>query len=1176
MHSRWAFKALALALALGQLLAPPHVAAAAAASAGRGRIPASAGGAGRTLQVAGGVGGDLSADWLERVAEAFEQETPGMTVIFPYASTAEATTDVQKARSKADIIGGKLDVVAVDGIYQLELAEHLVSFPKSELSPDLLSAFDQEAFAHFEPEGGMIQSFPYYDDVGFLFYRTDLLKRYNFSAPGPEGWTWDQVEHIARTVQEAELALCSKQQSCTFKGFVWQGAPYEGLTCVASEIVAAEGGGPFVSDSGEVSLSTDPGVKRALERMLNWVNPSDGRAAISPMQVFTMAEDDVTRSFCTVADSMFARAWSGMLGQCNKQGMGGLISAVRMPSAKAPGRGTWGGVGLAVANDSKNKAEAKRFIEIALSHRWQVWQFEATRRLPMRREMLQNASLCADQPREFCRVDIQSLLNDTLVRAPGNSELKTNIVRAPSSDCPEVDKILTPCDMRTELNRTEGYAVERPAKITGRKYDMMSSMFFEAVHDILKHDQRNETLRERLHDAECRMVGATSEDGDKMLRVGAGIQCGLLGKPAEECRFFWLGNWCVPAVLYICALPLILIAVIITHVYLLRVVRKKANSGWLIDLSDIVFSDPEDVLGHGTFGRVLKAEWCGTDVAVKRVLPPGGFVSFPAFGDPLLDRRMRSMASSSRSSNLPSGDFVGLEVGDEEVRTEPLGWMTPGCHTTISRKMSQRTRLSAYTTTFSPAQLRLDFIEEMRLLIKLRHPCILAVMGAVIPNKMEPMLVMELMHHGSLHELLRNETMDFDGEVMLPILRDIIQGLRFLHAMRPQVVHGGLNTKNVLVDSKSRAKVADFGFSQKRKAGMVPSSLWIAPELQEQQQPVCTAATDVFAFGILLIEVSTRNEPEMVADFGEVGDSVSPGSGLHLQPQAPGSCTPSISMLMRECWREDPALRPPASEIDRRLQVMDVGDVDSGPIRKRRSDGRKRTYDLLLDVFPAHIAAALHEGRPIEPEHRDCVTIFFSDIVGFTDISSALEPQKVSDMLGRLYSKFDELSRELRVFKVETIGDAYMAVANLVEDQLDHTKRIAEFARWAIRAANETLVDTEDPGRGYISIRVGFHSGPVVADVVGTRNLRYCLFGDTVNTASRMESNSAANQINCSAVAAELLMQQAPLTKMQARGAIPIKGKGEMHTFWVNVTPTEELVNFGDLLGVPRCSVTLS
>lgn len=108
-------------------------------------------------------------------------------------------------------------------------------------------------------------------------------------------------------------------------------------------------------------------------------------------------------------------------------------------------------------------------------------------------------------------------------------------------------------------------------------------------------------------------------------------------------------------------------------------------------------------------------------------------------------------------------------------------------------------------------------------------------------------------------------------------------------------------------------------------------------------------------------------------------------------------------------------------------------------------------------------------------------------------------------MLDRLYSKFDTLSHTHDIFKVETIGDAYMAVTNLVKDQeQDHVARIARFAVDAIAAANNTLIDTEDPGRGSVNIRVGFHSGPVVADVVGSRNPRYCLFGDTVNTASRM------------------------------------------------------------------------
>merc|ERR1712151_391890 len=189
---------------------------------------------------------------------------------------------------------------------------------------------------------------------------------------------------------------------------------------------------------------------------------------------------------------------------------------------------------------------------------------------------------------------------------------------------------------------------------------------------------------------------------------------------------------------------------------------------------------------------------------------------------------------------------------------------------------------------------------------------------------------------------------------------------------------------------------------------------------------------------------------------------------------------------------------------------------------------------------------------------KDPVTIFFSDIVGFTDISSTLEPQKVSRMFDELYSKFDELSRELDIFKVETIGDAYMAVTNLVCNQeQDHAKRIAQFAMRAIKAANETLIDPDDPDKGNVNIRVGFHSGPVVANVVGSRNLRYCLFGDTVNTASRMESTSIKNHIHCSARAAKFLLLQAPEIPLISRGMRLIKGKGEMETFWVKEAPSE-------------------
>jgi len=459
------------------------------------------------------------------------------------------------------------------------------------------------------------------------------------------------------------------------------------------------------------------------------------------------------------------------------------------------------------------------------------------------------------------------------------------------------------------------------------------------------------------------------------------------------------------------------------------------------------------------------------------------------------------------------------------------------------------------------AKLKEEFMIEMRYLSKLRHPCITTVMGAVVDKRHEPMLVMEYMDHGSLYDLLHNDSMVIEGEIVLPILRDIAQGVRFLHAANPQVIHGDLKAQNVLVDSKFRAKVADFGLSQKRRVGATGTPLWMAPELLRGESEN-TSMSDVYSFGIILYEVYSRSNPYEGEDHLEVLRLVA-DKKVNKRPPVPKACPNAIASLMADCLVESAEARPSFEELDLRLKRLDVENVEPGAMnfsmQSKKDQMADRNQEILFEVFPRHVAEALRDGRKVEPESKEIVTVFFSDIVGFTTLCSQIDAVKVSDMLDRLYSRFDGLATLYDVFKIETIGDAYMAVTNLAKDQADdHAKRMAQFAIGAEKAASETLIDMDNPSMGTVVIRVGFHSGPIVANVVGTRLPKYTIFGDTVNTSSRMESNSHPRRIQVSERTANLIKVQCPEIKLLYRGEIHVKGKGEMKTYWVNEEAVQE------------------
>ena len=306
-----------------------------------------------------------------------------------------------------------------------------------------------------------------------------------------------------------------------------------------------------------------------------------------------------------------------------------------------------------------------------------------------------------------------------------------------------------------------------------------------------------------------------------------------------------------------------------------------------------------------------------------------------------------------------------------------------------------------------------------------------------------------------------------------------------------------------------------------------------------------TTASDVYSFGVLLWEVMTHKLPYEGLDltFTEILERVRDGK---LRPDCDQKgLDQELADCMRDCWAQEADKRPTLEDLE--MKLIPLCGQNLFTVMQERSKFAKRQSSLLQDVFPKHIAKALLAGKKVEPEHHSCCSIYFSDIVGFTTISSFLTAEEVSDMLDRLYVAFDELAGKHGVFKLETIGDAWVGACNLNNSQEnDHAARIARFSVDAMRAAKRTAIHPEKPEMGNVKIRVGFHSGPVVSSVVGTKNPRYCLFGDTMNLASRMESTAEELRIQCSEVAADLAREQDSSLTFVSKGKIKVKG-----VFWL-------------------------
>jgi class 3 adenylate cyclase len=205
---------------------------------------------------------------------------------------------------------------------------------------------------------------------------------------------------------------------------------------------------------------------------------------------------------------------------------------------------------------------------------------------------------------------------------------------------------------------------------------------------------------------------------------------------------------------------------------------------------------------------------------------------------------------------------------------------------------------------------------------------------------------------------------------------------------------------------------------------------------------------------------------------------------------------------------------------------------------------RARSESLLLNILPPPIAERLKQGEEMIADRFEQATVLFADIANFTPLAARLAPERVVEILDQIFSAFDSIVGRYELEKIKTIGDSYMVVGGLPAIIKDHTERVARAALEMTPALGSIARDLNLP----LDIRIGIHRGPVVAGVIGRHKFIYDLWGDTVNIASRMESQGLANCIQCT----ETVHDALPTGFLfESRGSIDIRGKGLMPTWFL-------------------------
>eukprot|EP01135_Chromosphaera_perkinsii_P002702 Nk52_evm70s226 gene=Nk52_evmTU70s226 len=497
--------------------------------------------------------------------------------------------------------------------------------------------------------------------------------------------------------------------------------------------------------------------------------------------------------------------------------------------------------------------------------------------------------------------------------------------------------------------------------------------------------------------------------------------------------------------------------------------------------------------------------------------------------------------------------------------------------------------------------LTFQLMEELYLRYTTRDSNLAIFVGAYFESCPSPrnLLVTQFYSKGALIDTVNNDKFNFELRCKVSILMDILNGLRAL--WKSEIcVHGNLKSSNCLIDDRWSVKLSNFGLASLRNTESITRSLenehkarklfWTAPEylIIESRDPLVVGtvpinkrkhAGDLFSFGVIISELLNEDIPYGGLEEKETFDvllgiaemSIVPVAGKgagkgNVKLEDDNTILNDLVNIMNWCTNSNPAQRTSVhikkilarhqggkNITDNMAMMLEQYSRNLEHLIDEKTKDlaleKELTERLLCEMLPVSIAKKLKLGKAVEPETFECVTIFFSDIVGFTSIASQSTPIEIVNLLNKIYTQCDTIISSCDVYKVETIGDAYMVVSGLPMRNGDrHAGEIASMALLLLSSIPSIKPDHLD---AQLQIRIGINSGPCAAGVVGITMPRYCLFGDTVNVASRMESSGLALHIQISESTKLLLDSLSDEYLVEGRGEIEIKGKGMMNTWWL-------------------------